>query len=100
MGKLAQLAGTNVLTGPVTITKADGSSMTYDDETAAEKACGGDSLFHHRGAFYEKGCSPRGHAAQPAPAKPAAPKPAAPATTTESGSSRRRRRRGSEDSSD
>ena len=77
MGKLAKMAGSRRLTGPVTVTRKDGSSTTYPDEQAAEAACGSLGLFHNRGAFYERGCVSRGRTVveiQPPP-PPAAPAP-------------------------
>jgi hypothetical protein len=72
VGKLAKLAGTHKLSGPVAVTGPAGT-VTYADEDAAEEAVGGKSLFHYRGAFYEEGCTPKGYVA-PAPATEAKPR--------------------------
>lgn len=61
MGKLAELAGTSVLTGQVTFTDAGGFTRSFEGEDEALKAIGSKEVFHHRGAFWEKGCTPRGY---------------------------------------
>ena len=61
MTKLAELAGTTKLRGPVTITDASGATRTYADEDAACEAWSGklSRLAHRRGAFFERPSSKR-----------------------------------------
>lgn len=71
MGKLAETAGTKALKGPVTMTNLDdGTSQTFPDEAAAEKALpSGAQLEHKRGAFfYKAGGKPRSSGRKPKPA--------------------------------
>lgn len=63
MGKLAELAGARQLKGAVAVTYKDGTSRSFENEAEAEEALSGTDVFHHRGAFYEKGCTPRGYTA-------------------------------------
>jgi|GEM_PF-6056722 len=67
MGRLAEIAGTENLTGQVAFTSAAGVTQTFEDEDTALKAIGSKKVFHHRGAFFEEGCKVRGYV----PPKPA-----------------------------
>ena len=72
MGRLAEVAGTKALTGPVSFTDARGITHHCEDEEAAGTLTAGKTVFHHRGAFFEQGCKVRGYT--PEPVAPAAPK--------------------------
>ena len=56
MGRLASLAkASGKLKGAVSVTRLDGTTRTFPDETAAEAALSGVVLEHRRGAFFEIG---------------------------------------------
>ncbi len=69
MGRLAEIAGATKLTGKVCFTDAGGITHRCEDEAAAEAVIGSKAVFHHRGAFFEEGCTVRGYT--PPEAKPA-----------------------------
>lgn len=100
MGRLAEIAGTKALTGPVSFTDAGGITHQCADEAAAEAVTAGKAVFHHRGAFFEEGCEMRGYTPKAEQAlspeedyEPAAPAPSAP----KMGKKKKKARRSSED---
>lgn len=65
MGRLAGLARTESLKGPVSVSFADGTQKTFKTEAEAETATAGLELEHRRGAFFEKAAAPITQAAAP-----------------------------------
>jgi hypothetical protein len=84
MGRLAEMAQTGHLKGPVHFVNLKGEHRTYNDEVEAEEALKGVSVEHRRGAFFETAgkAETKAEPAKPAPrasapaSRPSAPAPA------------------------